>query len=104
MTLKARIKSMFPALVQVNSPLTLVKDGLEYTFGFDASQARRGRPVPVMEAPLRHHYQLERALRRSRRRPDTPTGRQLYARIVGSLMAQTTWKERSLPTSTMVAV
>jgi hypothetical protein len=41
MTLKARIKSMFPALVQVNSPLTLVKDGLEYTFGFDPS-ARRG--------------------------------------------------------------
>lgn len=42
MTLKARIRSMFPALVQVTSPLSLVKDGLSYTFGFDASQGAAG--------------------------------------------------------------
>jgi hypothetical protein len=57
MTLKARIKSMFPALVQVSSPLTLVKDGLEYTFGFDASAGAAGPAGPVMAAPRPHHYQ-----------------------------------------------
>jgi hypothetical protein len=35
MTLKLRVKSLFPALVQVLSPLMLVKAGSIYTFGLD---------------------------------------------------------------------
>lgn len=33
---KLRIKTQFPALVSVTSPLLLVKNGLSYTFSFDA--------------------------------------------------------------------
>lgn len=37
MSLKLKIRSMFPALVSVTSPLLLVKTGLAYTFGFDVA-------------------------------------------------------------------
>jgi hypothetical protein len=33
--LKLKFRTKFPALVQVVSPLTLVKEGLSYTFGID---------------------------------------------------------------------
>lgn len=45
-TFKARILTRFPALVQVTSPLTLVKDGLSYTFGVDPSQGALGPAGP----------------------------------------------------------
>lgn len=37
MSLKLKIRSMFPALVSATSPLTLIKSGLSYTFGIDVS-------------------------------------------------------------------
>lgn len=41
MALKLKIRSRFPALVSVGSPLTLLKEGLAYTFGLDVSALRQ---------------------------------------------------------------
>jgi hypothetical protein len=46
MALKAKIRSLFPALVQVQTPLTLVKQGLSYTFGIDPSKGALGPAGP----------------------------------------------------------
>lgn len=40
MTLRARVRSLFPALVQVASPLTLLKSGTVYTFGLSVTALR----------------------------------------------------------------
>lgn len=40
MSLKLKIRTMFPALVSTTSPLTLLKVGLAYTFGLDVSALR----------------------------------------------------------------
>lgn len=40
MALKAKFRTLFPALVTAASPLTLVKTGLSYAFGFDVSALR----------------------------------------------------------------
>ena len=37
MALKVKFRTQFPALVSVSSPLTLIKSGLSYAFGFDVS-------------------------------------------------------------------
>jgi hypothetical protein len=37
MALKVKFRTQFPALVSVSSPLTLVKTGLAYAFGFDVT-------------------------------------------------------------------
>lgn len=42
MSLKAKIRTMFPAKVQVTSPITVTKTGLSYTFGFDQSAGLTG--------------------------------------------------------------
>jgi hypothetical protein len=42
MTLKARIRTLFPALVSVTSPLTLTKTGLLYQFGVDPTKGAVG--------------------------------------------------------------
>lgn len=46
MGFKLKFRTLFPALVQVASPLTLVKDGLSYTFGVDPSQGAVGPTGP----------------------------------------------------------
>lgn len=40
MSLKLKIRSMFPALVSAASPITLIKNGLSYVFGLDISALR----------------------------------------------------------------
>jgi hypothetical protein len=40
MALKAKILTMFPALISASSPLTLVKDGISYIFGLDVAALR----------------------------------------------------------------
>jgi hypothetical protein len=46
MGFKLKGRTMFPALVSVTSPLTLVKNGLQYTFGVDPSQGAVGPSGP----------------------------------------------------------
>lgn len=46
MSLKLKIRSMFPANVAVTSPLTMTKTGLSYIFGFDMAQAPTGPAGP----------------------------------------------------------
>jgi len=64
MGFKLKIRSLFPALVNVTNPITLTKAGSTYTFGFDMAQAPTGpagatgppgRPALVMaeRQPLR---------------------------------------------------
>jgi hypothetical protein len=54
MALKAKFRTMFPALVSVTSPLTLVKAGLAYTFGLDVAALRTS--LDPYYAPLQTNY------------------------------------------------
>lgn len=40
MTLKLKTRTIFPAIVSANSPVTIVKTGLSYVFGFDITALR----------------------------------------------------------------
>jgi hypothetical protein len=54
MALKLKFRTAFPALVSVISPLTLVKAGLAYTFGFDINALRTS--LDAIYAPLTTNY------------------------------------------------
>lgn len=57
MSLKLKIRSQFPALVSAASPLTLIKTGLSYAFGFDVNALRTSldpvyAPISAAGSPL----------------------------------------------------
>lgn len=47
MSFKLRMRTLFPALVNVTSPITLTKAGATYTFGFNMDQAPTGPQGPA---------------------------------------------------------
>lgn len=56
MALKAKFRTVFPALVSVGSPLTLVKTGLAYAFGIDIDALRESldpfyAPLSILNEP-----------------------------------------------------